>query len=235
MEHSLHKQLKSVYCRGQATQEVTLGDYRIDVVAEDGTLIEIQHSSLAAIKPKCKQLLCDHQLLVVKPIIRHKQIIKLDDREGKELSSRQSPKKGSWLSAFEELVYFTDVFPHSNLVMELLLVDIRETRFPGHGRRRRRRENDFQVQDLELVEVVDQVEIRNAYDLFKFLPFEEIPGKFDTEELANAIGGDRDVAQRIAYCLREMGAVRLNGKRGRSNLYQRPIRRIKKRKKKSSA
>ena len=56
--------------------------------------------------------------------------------------------------------------------------------------------------------------------------------EFDSNELADAMNATREEAQRIAYCLRETGAVRLKGKRGRSNLYQRPIRRVIKKKQK---
>lgn len=228
MEYSLHKQLKELYCQEDSAQEVVLGDYRIDVVDSTGTLIEIQHSSLAAIKMKCLDLLEEHAILVVKPIIRFKQLIKLSEKNGRVVSNRQSPKKGSWLTAFEELVYFRDVFPHPNLEMEFVLVDIEETRYPGHGRRRRRRQTDYEVQDLELIRVVDRSKIVMATDLFQWLPFEEIPKEFDTEDLATAVQVDRSEAQRITYCLREMGAIRAKGKRGRANFYQRPVRRIKK-------
>ena len=231
MEHSLHKALKSIYCLDGCEQEVVLGKYRIDVVNDQGILIEIQHSSLSAIKPKCLDLLEEYPLRVVKPLVRNKTLVKLDEKNGKILSTRQSPKKGSWLTAFEELVYFTGVFPHPNLAMEFLLVDIRETRYPGHGRRRRKRESDFQVQDLELLEVVDRAEVIQPTDLFQWLPFEQIPLRFDTDELAQALQADREVAQRIAFCLRETGAVRHKGKRGRANLYQRPTRRIRKKRK----
>lgn len=224
MEHSLHKQLKMLYCESGATQEVKLGDYRIDVVDSSGLLIEIQHSSLSAINRKCQHLLDEHRLLVVKPIIRTKEIIKLAERDGEEISRRKSPKRGSWLTAFEELVYFKQVFPHPNLEMDLVLVDIREKRFPGHGRRYRWRKNDHQVQDLELVDVVETIKLRRSTDLYQLLPFESIPIKFDTNDLANAVDIDRADAQRIAYCLREMGAVRSLGKRGRSCYYQRPVR-----------
>lgn len=235
MEHSLHKQLKEIYCDSASEQEVVFGEYRIDVVDEMGTLIEIQHSSLSAIKKKCQHLLASNSLLVVKPIVRNKCLIKLDQKNGKQVSKRKSPKKGNWLSAFEELVYFTDVFPHQNLTMEFLLVDIEETRFPGHGRRYRRRESDFQVQDLQLVEIVDRTTIKSATDLFNWLPFESIPKEFDTGDLAEAAGISRPDAQRVTYCLRETGAIRPKGKRGRANLYERPMRRVKKSTVKKSA
>ena len=86
------------------------------------------------------------------------------------IQSRKSPKRGTLLDLFEELVYFTGVFPDKNLTMEFLLVDIEETRYPGHGRRYRRRESDHQVQDLSLVEIIDRKTIHTATDLFHWLP-----------------------------------------------------------------
>ena len=151
----------------------------------------------------------------------------MEEKEGKVLSKRQSPKKGNWLTAFEELVYFTSVFPHKRLTMEFVLVDIAETRFPGHGRRRRRRSSDHQVQDLELTQIIDRSRIKDSTDLFQWLPFEKIPKKFVTKDLADACEISQDDAQRITYCLRETGAIRVLGKKGRANYYQRPIRRVK--------
>lgn len=231
MEYSLHKSLKREYCDSSSQEEVVLGDYRIDVVDDSGTLIEIQHSSLSAIKDKCQTLLADHDLLVVKPIVRTRQLVKLDEKAGKVLSKRLSPKKGNWLTAFEELVYFTGVFPHKRLTMEFVLVDISETRFPGHGRRRRRRSTDHQVQDLELTEIIDRSQIKDSTDLFQWLPFDKIPKKFVTQDLAEACEISQGDAQRITYCLRETGAIRVLGKKGRANYYQRPVRRIKKKQK----
>ena len=73
METSLHRQLKDVYADPGARLEAPLGNYRIDVV-RDGELIEIQHGSLAAIRDKVRDLLRDHRVLVVKPIVRRKQL-----------------------------------------------------------------------------------------------------------------------------------------------------------------
>ncbi|MCP4007438.1 MAG: hypothetical protein GY725_24920 [bacterium] len=55
--------------------------YGIDVVRE-GELIEIQHGSLAAIRGKIRDLLQSHRVLVVKPIVRRKQLVKQDAKGG---------------------------------------------------------------------------------------------------------------------------------------------------------
>lgn len=219
MEFSLHRQLKDEYVSGDAQCEVKLGRYRIDVVDQD-RLIEIQSSSLSSIRDKIRQLLKSHDVLVVKPLISRKLIIKRDKKGGKELDRRYSPKRANLLSVFDELVYFTKVFPHRRLTLEVPLVTVEEIRYPSHGRRRRKRDSDFQVEDLRLVEIEDRVTLRTKRDLLDFLPIQSLPKTFDTQELAEALGVKRWVSQRVAYCLREIKAAKVVGKKGNAIQYQ---------------
>ncbi len=218
METSLHRQLKDRYAQTGAEQEVTLGDYRIDVVNAD-VLVEIQHGSLAAIRDKIAHLLEQHQVLVVKPIVARKRIIKLRRSGGPVVSERWSPKRGTPLDLFDELVYFTRVFPHANLTLEVLLVQVEERRFPGHGRRRRRRDNDHQVEDLKLVDVRETYQFRTAADLCQLLP-NRLPEPFHSGHLAQQLKIKRWIASRIAYCMRETGGAVQVGKQGNTKLYK---------------
>ncbi len=218
METSLHKQLKDAYCDGSAEIEVPLGDYRIDVV-QPGLLVEIQHGSLAAIRDKIQKLCKNHKVLVVKPILIEKRLIKLDKRDGKVVDRRKSPKTGSLLDVFDELIYFTRAFPHPNLTLEVPLVDVEEIRYPGHGRRRRRRASDFQVQDRVLTGIRETHRFSTAQDLARMVP-SGLPRPFHTGDLAQILGVQRWLAQRIAYCYRHMGTVRQTGKRGNAHLYE---------------
>ncbi len=224
METSLHRQLKEHYADDQASCEVKLGKFRIDVVA-GGELIEIQHGSLAAIRRKIAELTADHRVRVVKPIVVRKQLVKLRCKGGTVVSRRLSPKTGCLVDFFHEMVYFTSVFPHPKLTIDVALVDIEEWRYPGHGRRRRRRDNDFQIQDQHLTHVHRVLELRKPRDLFKLLDA-RIPSPFDTAQMAETLDVQRWVAQRIAYCLRETGAVKTVGKRGGAVLYQVAGRRV---------
>ena len=83
MEFSLHQQLKEIYGTSSAEYEVKLGRYRIDAVL-DGTLIEIQHSSLASIRDKIRNLCQKQDVLVVKQLIVRKQLIKLNKKRRRE-------------------------------------------------------------------------------------------------------------------------------------------------------
>ena len=220
METSLHRQLKEVYADGEAQLEAPLQQFRIDVVCGD-ELVEIQHGSLAAIRDKIGQLLPSHRVLVVKPIVCCKWIVRQDARGGRVLSRRRSPKRGDVLDVFHELVYFTRVFPHANLVLEVPLVEIEEWRYPGHGRRRRWRTNDHQVEDQKLLRVHHVHRFRCGNDLIQLLP-KGLPTPFHTGHLAQQCGVHRWVAQRIAYCLRKMQLVREAGKAGNARLYEFP-------------
>lgn len=218
METSLHRQLKEAYADGTAKMEVPLGDYRIDVV-QPGLLVEIQHGSLSAIRDKIQKLCVDHKVLVVKPILIEKRLIKLDKKDGKVIDRRKSPKTGTLLDLFEELIYFTRAFPHPNLTLEVPLVDVDEIRYPGHGRRRRKRDSDFIVQDRILTGIRETHRFSTAQDLARMVP-PGMPKPFDTGDLAKALGIKRWVAQKIAYCYRHMGTVKQVGKKGNSHLYE---------------
>ncbi len=219
METSLHRQLKAHYALDESQTEVVLGDYRIDAI-RGGRLIEIQHGSLAAIRDKIAKLLENHRVTVVKPIVAVKHLVKLKKRGGTVVDRRRSPKRGQLLDVFDELVYFTRVFPHRRLVLEVALVEVEELRYPGHGRRRRRRPNDFQVEDQQLIEIVDTHRFRTLADLRKMLPA-GLPAIFHTGHLAEGLEVRRHIAQRMAYCLRETGAIHTVGKQGNAVLYSR--------------
>jgi hypothetical protein len=223
METSLHRQLKQHYASDAAQHEVDLTRYRIDALRA-GRLVEIQHGSLAAIRDKIADLLQTHRVTVVKPIVASKVLVILNRREGQEVSRRKSPKRGYLVDVFDELVYFTRVFPHKRLVLEVALVEVEELRFPGHGKRRRRRDRDFQIQDQKLLTIVATHQFRTLADLRKLLP-RGLPLEFHTGHLAEAMQIPRWTAQRMVYCLRETGGIRVVGKAGNALLYRRPARR----------
>jgi hypothetical protein len=219
LETSLHRQLKEYYAAGEARVEARLGSYRIDVLADD-RLVEIQHGSLAAIRDKIAALLGDgHPVLVVKPIVARKSIVRLERKGGRVLGRRASPKQGRILDLFHELVYFTRVFPHPNLALEVPLVEIDEWRYPGHGRRRRWRKRDHVVQDQQLIRIAETHRFESGDDLLRLLPA-ELPCPFHTGDLARLLDVPRWIAQRIAYCLRNMQVARQVGKQGNACLYE---------------
>ena len=218
MEFTLHKQLKQHYCGVAGETEVRLGKYRIDAVLDE-VLYEIQLGPLSAIRDKIRSLSKKHQVVVVKPIVTRKRLVKLSSKQGRVTEERWSPRRHDILNLFDDLVYFTKAFPHPNLKLQVPLLSLVETRYPGRGRRRRRRKSDFQILDRELLELEGTRSFANEQDLLRLLP-QDLPAIFDTADLASQLQVQRWMAQRIAYCLRHMGGLQLAGKRRNAMLYE---------------
>ncbi len=218
METSLHRDLKRLYAGRNAQFEVTVGRFRIDVVS-GGRLVEIQHGSLSAIRDKVRKLLQNHRVLVVKPIIVRKLLVKCASKGGQVTGRRLSPKRGQLLDLFDDLIYFTGVYPHRGLTLEIPLVDVEEWRYPGHGRRRRWRSNDHEVEDQKLLGVHEVYRLRTAADLGRLIRC-DLPRPFHTGHLAESLSIKRWEAQRIAYCFRHVGTTREVGKKGNARLYE---------------
>ena len=219
METTLHRQLKALYAGPGACIEQRIAGFRIDAVCDD-RLVEIQHGSLAAIRGKIARLLENHKVLVVKPLVIRKSLVRLAKRGGKELARRLSPKQGSLLDLFHELIYFTRVFPHPRLTLQTPLVEVEERRYPGHGRRRRWRRNDYVIQDQRLLAVTAVHQFQAAADLLALLPA-DLPDQFHSGHVADQLAIRRWIAQRIVYCLRQTGAAETCGKAGNAVLYRR--------------
>lgn len=215
METELHRQLKQMYATSPTDQEVRLKNYRIDAVAGD-VLVEIQFGSLVAIRDKIRRLVEDHRVLVVKPLAAKKVLVTCKSPKGPVVSRRTSPRKETLLSIFDELVYFVTIFPHPNLILEVLLTEQEEIRVPPKTRRRRRK--SYEVCERKLVRVLDRRRLATCADLRSLLPG-KLPEPFSTAQLAAEASIPRWLAQKICYCLRHTGTTADVGKAGNARLY----------------
>jgi hypothetical protein len=117
-----------------------------------------------------------------------------------------------------ELVSFPSLLSHPHFELEVVLVAEEEVRRPGRGSRRRR---GSEIEERRLVRVLRTVRFASPASLLRLLP-DDLPDPFTTADLAAGLGRPRHVAQQVAYCLRESGAVRVEG-RGRGGVrYRRP-------------
>lgn len=225
METSLHKALKLHYAPNEEATEVTVDGFRIDAISESKELIEIQHASLGALRDKTRKLLdgTRRKVRIVKPIIARKRLTTLDKKDGEVIRSRLSPKRGDLLDVFEDLVHFSTVFPRRRLTLEIVAIEAEEIRLDKNTKRWRKKR--YKCVDQKLVAVHDSIELKTIKDLLGMLPIEHLPTPFDTAELAAAMQRPRWFAQKVAYCLRQTGAAKLDGKRGNSQLYRLPRRR----------
>ena len=221
VETSLHRELKGRYGPGSGgRQEVVLQGFRVDAVAGDGVIVEVQSGALGPLKGKLTRLLPGSAVRVVKPVVVARRVVRRAQKDGADLSARFSPKRGTLLDVFDDFIGLAGVFPHENLQIDVLAVEIDEVRLP------RRRWPGYSVVDRALLRVVGRVTLRTAADLWALLPsgIGDIP--FTTRELAKALDRPQAFAQRVAYCLRLSGAVETTGKTGNRRIYLRADARV---------
>jgi hypothetical protein len=220
VETSLHRDLKLHYAPDESQTEVSVDGFRIDAVSPAGELIEIQHASLGALRDKTRKLLegTKHRVRIVKPIVAKKRLTTLDKKDGQVIRSRLSPKRGDLLDFFEDMVHFSTVFPRKRLTLEIVTIESEEIRLDRKVRGWKKKK--YKCLDQKLVEVHDSIELRTKRDLLELLPLRGLPSPFDTAELSAAMNKPRWFAQKVAYCLRQTGAAKMDGKRGNSQLYR---------------
>jgi len=221
METSLHRELKRLYAGEAGKTEVRIGRFRVDALidVEGGReLIEIQHSSLWLIRDKIRKLTRRHRVRIVKPIVARKKLVKRNRAGGRVIDCRLSPRQGCMRELFNEMVFFTRAFPHRNLSMDVVFVDIEEWRYPRRNVRRRWRRS-FTVEDQKLVSIRETVHIATAADLRQFITC-ALPDPFHTAHLAEGLQVQRGLAQQIAYVLRKVGTVQTVGKQRGAWLYR---------------
>jgi hypothetical protein len=215
METSLHRALKERYSEGEhCRREVKVAGFRVDAIDDAGRLIEIQSGALGPLREKLRRLLQEYRLRIVKPVLLKRRLIQKSRRDGPVVSARCSPKRGTFIDVFEDLLGVARLFPHSNLEIEVLGVTIDEVRVP------RRRRPGYRVVDRLLGEIRGSTTLTRAADLWVLLPANCAAGEpFTTRELAIWLKRPLRFAQRVVYCLRHSGAVRVVGKTGNRVIY----------------
>ncbi len=203
--------------------EVSVDGFVIDVVRGD-VLVEIQTKSFSSIKRKLTQLTATHKVVLVHPIASEKWIVRLTTkRDGTEVRQRRrSPKRGRPDDIFRELVSIPRLFQSQNFALHVVLIREEEVRL--HDKKRAWRRKGWVTHERHLLEVVEHHLYESASDMAKFLPA-DLPQDFTTAELV-VPGRPRWLAQKMAYCLREMGVIEAIGKRGNAIMYRRAEREL---------
>jgi hypothetical protein len=214
-EKPLHASLKKWYARPGDRFEVAVGGFVIDIVRDD-LLIEIQTGNFASIKSKLTNLTHSHQVRLIYPIAQEKWIIRsATDRHGRD-TRRKSPKRGRLEDLFWEMVSIPQLLSNRNFSLEVLMIKEEEARRYEGKRRWRRR--GWVTEGRRLLEVLDQRMFKESADWRRFVP--EGLESFTARDLATAMGTRRELAQKMAYCLRNGRVIELIGRRGRANLYR---------------
>ncbi len=214
-EKSLHSSLKDWYAQPGDHMEAKVDGFHIDILRHN-LLIEIQTSNFSSLRRKLNTLVEEHPLRLVFPIAQEKWIVRLTADGETQIGRRKSPKKGNIFHLFQELVSIADLIKHRNFSLEALMIQEEEIRCDdGTGSWRRK---GLRIVDHRLIEVLDQYIFEEPSDFLALIPHDLID-PFSTKELGEGIDQPRRIAQKMAYCLRNMGVIDIVGKNGNSLLY----------------
>ena len=216
-EQPLHAALKAWYARPEHPVEVPVDGYVIDLVQGE-RLIEIQTGNFSDIKRKLHELVPRYPVRLIYPIAAEKWILKLPRQASEQPQRRKSPKRGRVETVFGELVSFPQLLLEDNFSLEVVLY--REEEVRRLASKKRRRKEGWVTVERRLLEVVARHVFVSPSDLSTLLPA-VLPDEFTTLDLAQALNAPRRLAQKMVYCLREMGEIIPIGKRGRAVLYSR--------------
>jgi hypothetical protein len=215
-EGPLHAGLKAWYAEPGDRVEVPVEGWQIDLVRGD-LLIEIQTGRFAALKRKLGALLDTHDVRLVHPVPVEKWIVRVDGDNVQPLSRRRSPSRGRVEHVFHELVSLPALLAHPRFSLEVILTREEEARRYAAGRAWRRR--GWTIVERRVVDIVGRHLFREPRDLEALLP-SCLPDPFTTADLASGLGVRRDLAQKMAYCLRHLAVIEPAGKRGTARTYR---------------
>lgn len=207
-EKALHAALKEWYAQPGDGVEVPIDGYCIDIVRGD-LLIEIQTGNFSGLKRKLLALLADHRVHLVYPVAAEKWLVKVAEDRQSILARRKSPKRGSVVDVFEELVSFPQAFTNPWFSLQVLMIQEEEVRYHDSTRGWRRR--GWITHERRLLRVLDSHLFESVHDMRALLP-SNLPTPFTTRDLALSLARPRRLAQRMAYCLRHMGLITPVGK-----------------------
>ncbi len=118
---------------------------------------------------------------------------------------------------FYELVRTPTLINEENFSLDVLMIEEEEVRCnDGKGSWRRR---GVSIKDRRLMSVNGKTLFRNEKDFLRFLPTDLIK-PFTNRKLAKLNGVSINLARKITYCLRKMGAITTVGKKGKELIFE---------------
>lgn len=198
MEKSTHAILKNYKDPDPSHQEVPVGNYIADLCnPATHTITEIQTANFGAMKEKLTAFLKEYQVTIVHPIPHRKTVCWIDPSTGEICAENSSHFIGSFYEVFRELAKIEAFLTDPNLVIEPILLDLKEYRMQdGWGNGGKRGSHRF---DRIPSGIYDDLVLKKPEDYAVFLPQGELasalPDPFTTKDLECAVGIHRKSLQ----------------------------------------
>lgn len=218
-ETDLHAALKRHYALPGDVLEAPVEGYFIDILRGEKTLLEVQTHNFGACRQKLRRLAQDYTVRLIHPIAQDKWLVQQKTPTGAVVNRRKSPKHGRWEDVFVELVSCPDLLLLPNFTLEVVLIHEEEIRCPNTGRKRGRWQKAWRTCNRRLLKVLASHVFTSPADLLACLPT-TLPKPFTNAHLAEAQHLPPYLAQKMTYCLRQMGVIEVVGKVGRALAYE---------------
>ncbi|MGI5173368.1 hypothetical protein H0R92_07170 [Treponema sp. OMZ 840] len=185
-ESSLHKKLKKAAAQKYKGKiEEHIDPYICDVVAEDGTVIEIQTASFKNVQNKLSDLLNTRSVHLIYPLAVQT-YIEYYDEDGLA-SRRKSPKKRCMYNIFDELTGIWPILLNKNFrleVIEAIVVKKRKkTVLPVQSLNNRRRyKKAWYGFDTDIEQILGSTLFCSGRDYLHVLP-ENLPENFSSKDV----------------------------------------------------
>ncbi|AEJ19834.1 hypothetical protein [Gracilinema caldarium] len=236
-ESTLHNQLKELYAGTEGQVEVPIETFICDCRTKHGELIEVQTNSFGPLRYKLQIIAKNYCIKIIHPIVRNR-IIETYSADRVLLRKRLSPKKGSIWDLFKALIFAPELIIHKNIILELVALDITDTRIEdGKGSWRRK---GISLKDKALLSLHDTRTLLYPVDYQSFLP-SCIGETFTIRDFYNGIKDwqishpplssslfsepileplSYSTAQKAIYVLHRIGLLKRTGKKGNFYLYR---------------
>lgn len=246
-ESELHATLKKLYALetgGACEAQIGGTNWICDVVAADGSVVEIQTENISALAQKAAFLL-EHgrAVKIVRPVL-FETTIETVGADGAVLSRRKSPKKSTVYSVLRGLTKITPLLEDEKLTIEILYVRATETRRTTAEKaqllnRSRRHLKNWIPGGKRLEEILKVQQFSGAESWRRLFP-PSLGGEFTRQELYDAlfrsdfligdlIGGTFSGTNRrsaakwftlLIWLGKKCGLIEECGKKGRSVLFR---------------
>ena len=218
-EKTIHAVCKYYREPDASCHEVKVEGLVADVCRPDGSIVEVQTRNFDRLRGKLGRFLPEHPVEVVYPLPAAKQVIWMGE-DGELSAPRKSPKKGRPADACRELWRIKEYLGDPHLTVRLLFIDMEEYRLLNgwskdkkHGSTRYERIPGALREEIVLRSLRDYEEA--------FVPELSFPEEFTAAEFQKENRMTKRAASYTIGFLREIGAVRQTGMRGRAYLYRR--------------
>lgn len=214
-EKRLHAVLKRYYEPRAEFREISVGRIVADIKNEEG-ITEIQTGSYSALAKKLPRLLYTANVRVVCPVPAKKRIAWINPDTGEISDLRKSPKTGHFIDAAYHLCRIAPFLRHTNLQIDILLVDLDEYRLQN-GWAKEGKRGSVRADRLPQA-LAGSVTLAAPSDWLCLLP-DSLPDPFTTTDLRQCAKRSANLCAKTVKTLLAAGAITRCGKQKNSILY----------------